>query len=244
MRYALLSDIHSNLEALTATLEELKLLSIDQIISMGDLVGYNANPNECLDIIKENNILSVMGNHDSRAVGMVSAHNFNSVAKKAIKWTASTLTEENSLYLKYLPYTLDLDNIKVCHGWLNSFDKYILDTLDAKENFDLSGDDKKVTLFGHTHLPCVYVSSSNGVEFIEKSEVDIIEGSKYLINPGSVGQPRDGDSRASFAVLEINDHGIGKVEFKRVRYDIDLTAEKIKKAGLPEALAKRLVIGR
>lgn len=132
MRFALISDIHSNLEAFTSVLKKLDTLNIDQTLNMGDIVGYNANPNECLNILRDRNIHSIMGNHDSRASGLEPYHNFNPIAQKAIVWTIKELTKDNISYLKSLPKNLDIEkDITLFHGWSNNLDSYIKSPFDS-----------------------------------------------------------------------------------------------------------------
>lgn len=244
MRYAVISDIHSNLEALAAFFEETKALDIGKTVCLGDVVGYNANPNECVELVRKNRILCVMGNHDSRAAGIESASDFNLLAAHAVVWTAEALTPENAEFLKNLPRSLHVDRkFLAIHGWVNNTDSYIMGPRDAERNFELMGSlEKTVNLcfFGHTHVPLAYVDAGRGVEIAAGGQVKIEKGASYLINPGSIGQPRDRDPRASFAVLDTKK---SLVTFHRFEYDVHATAEKILAAGLPERLAERLKLG-
>lgn len=243
MRYAVISDIHSNLEALTAFFELADRLKFDEVICLGDIVGYGANPNECIELIRKRNIRSCMGNHDSRAAGLDEPHDFNLHAAQAIYWTRGALTGEGRAYLKGLPRMLSIDNrFLAVHGWLNDMDAYILGIEDAKKNFELlsKAGESNICFFGHTHMPSAYASSEGAVQSVNEETIKVKKGASYLINPGALGQPRDRDPRPSFAVYDTK-----KLEFAfhRFEYDITTAAEKIVKAGLPQRLAERLKLG-
>ena len=243
MKYAVISDIHSNIEALTETLKKIDSIGVDLILSLGDIVGYNSNPNECVELVRERNILSIAGNHDIRAAGQKEPDDFNQAAKKALLWTRENLSPGNTAFLKELPGSLSIDDkFVLTHGAINSPDIYTLSVIDAAINFSLM---KKEGLpltgfFGHTHVPVAYVGNPDMAETITKERFRLKEGCFYFINPGSVGQPRDADPRASFLIF---DGAENEVSFHRVEYDIKACADKIKAAGLPEILAERLFIG-
>jgi predicted phosphodiesterase len=246
MRYALISDIHSNLEAFETVLAKIDTLKVDDIVCLGDIVGYNANPNECIEIIKSRGIRAVMGNHDSRASGLEEPYDFNPVAASAVLWTRLRLTEENRRFLEGLPRTLNVDErFMAVHGWINDTDSYIFSPYDAVENFKLL---KKVSgtelgglcFFGHTHIRAAYVEEAGHATSNLENPLKLKEHGNYLINPGSVGQPRDMDPMASFLVLDDDE---SEITFYRVEYDIESCTRKILKAGLPEVLAKRLKAG-
>lgn len=244
MRYAVISDIHSNLEALDAVLSRISELKVDDILCLGDIVGYNANPNECVDIVRRSGIRCVMGNHDSRASGLEEPDNFTPLAGESVLWTREHLIEENKTFLKNLPRKLVIDDFIIFHGSINDTDMYIIDEKDVIENFQLLEglpDDIKTGFYGHTHVKAA-MSLRRGKVFLEREEEIKLAGWKsYLINPGSVGQPRDRDPRASFLVY---DRFNEKVDFYRVDYDIATAQKKIVEAGLPVELAGRLSLGR
>ncbi|MBI5643813.1 MAG: metallophosphoesterase family protein [Deltaproteobacteria bacterium] len=244
MRYAVISDIHSNLEALEAFLDQADKLKADKIICLGDIVGYNPNPNECIELIRKNKMQCLMGNHDSRVAGIEDASDFNLLAARAIDWTIGVLKDENLLFLKNLPRSLLVDRkFLAIHGWVSDTDRYIMGPGDALRNFELmNGLEKPVSLcfFGHTHVPAAYIEEGGSVELTPDNPVKIEKGRKYLINPGAIGQPRDRDPRASFLIY---DSKKSQVNFYRVEYDISSTAGKIIEAGLPERLAERLKLG-
>lgn len=246
MRYAIISDIHSNLEAFEAVLSALDASKVDEIICLGDIVGYNANPNECVEIIKERAIRSLMGNHDSRAAGLEDTYGFNPVAASAVVWTRQSLTEENKKFLEELPRALDIDGkFLAVHGWINDTDSYIFRPLDAQENFKLlkkvSGSEKGgLCFFGHTHVRISYVEKDGEVSTNLDNPLKLDPAGNHLINPGSVGQARDGDPRAAYLVF---DEDSSEISFYRVEYDVESTKRKILEAGLPGVLAERLTAG-
>ncbi len=243
MRYAVISDIHSNLESLAAFFEKIDTLDVDKIICLGDIVGYNANPNECVDLIREKGVICIMGNHDSRAVGLEEPTDFNLLAANAILWTRNVLTEENREFLRNLPRTLRVDNkFLAIHGWVNDTDQYILGARDALKNFELLRELSKTNLcfFGHTHVAISYLEVKGSVVLNLDSSLKIAKGINYLVNPGGLGQPRDRDPRAPFLIY---DSKKSEITFYRVQYDILRTTEKIIAAGLPERVAERLKLG-
>ena len=244
MRYAIISDIHSNLEALEAVLAKISGFKVDEILCLGDIVGYNANPNECIDIVRRTGIRCIMGNHDSRASGLEEPDNFTPLAKEAVLWTRDRLSEDNKGFLRKLPRELTIEGFIIFHGSIRDTDCYIIDEKDASDNFHLLENlpcDMKLGFYGHTHVR-VALSLQRGNVFLEPDgELKLSAWKMYLINPGSVGQPRDSDPRASFLIY---DEFSEKVDFYRTDYDMAATQEKIIEAGLPVELAERLSMGR
>ena len=243
MRYAIISDVHSNLEAFTACLREIDRLKADEIVCLGDIVGYNSSPNECVQLIRERRVRCVMGNHDERAAGLKEPDDFNLQAAAAVLWTRDVLTQENREFLKNLPRTLLVNNkFLAIHGWIDDTDQYILSPGDAVRNFQMLSEMKrpKVCFFGHTHVPVTYIDTEGDAVMNADTELKLEKGVRYLINPGSVGQPRDRDPRAAFVVFDTNR---SQVSFHRVEYDIQSVAEKIVAAGLSQRLAERLRLG-
>lgn len=243
MRYAIISDIHSNLEALEVALKEIDSLGIKEIVCLGDLVGYNANPNECIDIIRERGIRCVMGNHDARAVGLKEPLDFNPIARKAILWTRGRLTPENIDYLRNLPGRLIFGDGKALaiHGSIHNTETYILTPWDASENFGIMREDPglpSLCFFGHTHVRLCYQEVGGRVMTLYDDEIEISADARYLINPGGVGQPRDLDPRTAFLVYDGE-----RVVFFRRPYPIEKTRSKVVRAGLPVELADRLMVG-
>lgn len=243
MRVALLSDIHANLAALEAVLADADDRQADSAWNMGDAVGYGPNPDRVIELLVIEGALGVMGNHDAAVAGLIDTDDFNALAAAAVRWTVAHTTTATREYLAGLP-KFEKDGFYTrCHGTLRDPVWEYLTTFDAA-NAHFAAQDTPYSVVGHTHLPLVVRELSPGrVEATTPEDGDIVElGEERLsINPGSVGQPRDGDSRAGYAML---DTALGAVSFHRVAYDIALTQRLMLEAGLPEALAARLEFGR
>ena len=237
MKYAVISDIHSNLEALRAVLDDAMRFKPDEVISLGDVVGYGGSPNECVEVLRERSVTSIIGNHDMVAAGLEEPVNFNPLAREAVLWTRETLTVENRDYLAGLPEKRDYENFTIVHGALSHPDKYILGRFEAETEFTLMGD-KSLCFFGHTHVPVVY-SDKDESSYSLEAELALEAENKYLINPGSVGQPRDRDPRASYLIYDSPE----QIEFRKVEYDIEAAQKKVLDSGLPGILAERLQYG-
>lgn len=245
MKYLVISDLHSNLEALSAVLGQVKRKKFDRVLVLGDLVGYGANPNQIIDIIRRmKQAVVIRGNHDKVASGIESGDNFNRAAMQSALWTRRKLTPENRSFLFRLPQgpvTVD-EEIMVSHGTPIDEDAYIFSDYDAYEVFQSMK--FKICFFGHTHLPVIYAVSNQRLYTYrpngERVKIELVNGFQYMINPGSVGQPRDKNPMASFAIFDSESRTI---TFKRVEYSIPRTQDKIVKAGLPQSLANRLAIG-
>ena len=245
MRIAVLSDIHSNLPALEAVRAD--FADVDEVWVLGDIVGYGPQPNEVIAALQEMGARSVLGNHDGAAIGGVDPAYFNPDARTAIEWTAGTIDANARSYLATLPEVRRDGDLTAVHGsprdpiW-----EYITSRGIAAAN--LEHFDTRLCLFGHTHLPIVYRAADDGdVEAHPglPDEVVRLDGSRALLNPGSVGQPRDGLPDAAYAVLETNDGPEpDTLTFHRVRYDIDLTQRLMRERGLPARLVERLRYGR
>jgi predicted phosphodiesterase len=247
MRYIVLTDIHSNLEALDACLADARARGFDRALVLGDIVGYAANPNEVIERVSAlDPAAMVRGNHDKVACGIEQADGFNIVARSAAAWTAEALTSEHRAWLAALPkgpIIVD-DLIEICHGSPVDEDAYIFDELDAIRA--LKASKRPLSLFGHTHNAVTFELSMNagdrsGLSERHDSEILVRDGCKYVVNPGAVGQPRDGDPRAAYAIVDTNRR---LVELFRLSYPIEQAQAKIIKAGLPEVLAQRLGVGR
>lgn len=247
MRYLVLTDIHANLEALDACLAHAAARGFAHTLVLGNLVGYGADPNAVIErVLALEPTAVIRGNHDKVACGLEQAEGFNAVARNAAHWTLDALTREHRAWLAALPEgPLAVDDlIEVCHGLPFDEDAYIFDELDALRA--LRAAVRPLCLYGHTHYPATFeltdgAFDSLGPASAAEAEVPLREGSKYLINPGSVGQPRDGDSRAAYAIV---DEARKCVELYRVTYPIEETQRKVVRAGLPEVLAQRLGVGR
>lgn len=245
MRYLIFTDTHGNLEALLAMFKFIQKKRIDYYIFLGDLVGYGASPNEVIQKTMALKPLSIIrGNHDKAVSGLDSVQTFNPIAASAIYWTKRNITAKNLEFLTRLKQSPEIinDTITICHGAPFDEDYYIFGEFDAAEAFSYI--QTPVCFFGHTHFPFVYTFREGTVEgtFLEgnANEVRLEKGVRYLINPGSVGQPRDRNHRAAFALY---DSEARVVKFHRVEYDIEETKRKIIAAGLPPALAERLSLG-
>jgi predicted phosphodiesterase len=244
MRYAILSDIHGNIQALQAVLVSIAALDADTVVCLGDLVGYNANPNECVDIIRRDGIACIMGNHDVVACGLEDPGTFTPVAKESVLWTREQLTDDNRSFLMALPRELPIGDFFICHGSVHDTNRYILSTGDAQDNFsllDLLPKRPSVCFFGHTHEQTSYSIEGPLIAHEFGESIRMGSGKRYLVNPGAVGQPRDGDPRAAFLIYDANERN---VTFFRTEYDIAACQASIIRAGLPARLAQRLSIGR
>jgi predicted phosphodiesterase len=246
MRYLILSDIHSNDEALAAVLARVRRKRFDQVVVLGDFVGYGANPNHVIDRIR--NIKKpkrmIRGNHDKVVCGIESGDLFNPVALKAARWTTEKMTPRNLKFLSDLPLgPVSVDGtFSICHGSPRDEDAYIFTDYDAYLNFRET--ESPVCFFGHSHIPCVFTLEPHGilVELVEADRLryELKPGQRYLINPGSIGQPRDRNAAAAYAIYDSKE---AVVHFDRVPYPVDKARDKIYKAGLPHILGDRLLVG-
>jgi predicted phosphodiesterase len=247
MRYLVLTDIHANLEALDTCLADALVRTYDATLVLGDLVGYGPDPNLVVERIQAlNPVAIVRGNHDKVACGLEQAEGFNNVAKSAAKWTLDVLTPEYREWLAALPEgPISVDEVvEICHGSPFDEDAYIFDELDAVRALKVAT--RPLCLFGHTHYPVTFELSDESFDSVGSApapqvRVQMREGCKYLLNPGSVGQPRDGDPRAAYAIV---DTAKRHVELYRLKYPVEETQAKIVKAGLADVLAQRLAVGR
>jgi diadenosine tetraphosphatase ApaH/serine/threonine PP2A family protein phosphatase len=247
MRYLVLTDIHANLEALDTCLADALAHTYDAALVLGDLVGYGPDPNTVVERVQAlDPVAMVRGNHDKVACGLEQAEGFNSVAKSAAKWTLDLLTPAHREWLCALPAgPIDVDDmVEICHGSPFDEDAYIFDELDAVRALKVAK--RPLCLFGHTHYPVTFELSEQSFDSVGSGsappmQVQLRAGCKYLLNPGSVGQPRDGDARAAYAIVDTVQR---RVELFRLRYPVEETQAKIIKAGLPEVLAQRLGVGR
>jgi putative phosphoesterase len=246
MKYLILSDIHGNLEALQSVLLEVNSIKIDKYIILGDLVGYGASPNEVVDRVRRMNpVAAVRGNHDKAAAGLSNAHDFNYAARDAALWTRVELSPENRDYIARLPQgPVEVDGLfDIVHGAPWDEDYYIFQWWQAQAAFQRS--DKALILFGHTHVPVIWTLNDRELrgEIIPDGhyEYPLEESRRYLINPGSVGQPRDRNPKASLAIL---DSDVMKMQFFRIEYNVKGAQAKIRQAGLDRFLVDRLAVGR
>lgn len=250
MRALLFSDIHANLQALSAALAAAP--AYDTVWNLGDVVGYGANPNEVIHRVRELGNVVVRGNHDRACSGLSDVSDFNPIAARAARWTRAMLTEDHTQWLRELavgPITPDGPSVTCVHGSPLDEDQYLLTVRDAWQ--PLCQSETRINFFGHTHVQGGF--ATNGHEWFrltpqygsrdqaESYELQLRDGARYMLNPGSVGQPRDGDWRAAFALY---DDEARTVTFYRVPYDVRLAQMRILSAGLPDRLAIRLRDGR
>ena len=247
MRYLVISDIHGNLEAYQTVMSEAGPLGYDKVLVLGDLVGYGADPNAICERIRDLKPDGLIrGNHDKVGSGVESPEGFNAVARNAIRWTFDNLTKENRDWLAALPagpMIVD-DMIEICHGTPFDEDAYVFDDLDALRAMHAAR--RPLCLFGHTHVQLAHFLSRDQFGLATTDEarpltITLEEPSRYLVNPGSVGQPRDGDPRAGFAIVDTTAR---ELTIYRVEYPIAKAQARILEEGLPDVLAQRLALGR
>lgn len=240
MRFAIFGDIHANLPALQAVLSDAKTQLATHYVCLGDIVGYNAHPRECLDIVRSMECPVVKGNHDEQASMISNEEGFNPLAEEAIQWTRRQLDEDDKEFLRSLRMHRQVRDFTVVHATLDTPHKwgYVFNQLDAAASF--SYQHTAVCFIGHTHTPKAYLRDGS-VRTVPLDILHVQQGKKFLINVGSVGQPRDGDPRASYCLYDTNTH---EIELRRIDYDIQSAQASILEAGLPVKLAERLATGR
>jgi len=240
MKVAIFSDIHANLEALDAVLADAESQSCNSYVCLGDVVGYNASPAECLEKVKSMKCPVVKGNHDQDCGHDTSLDMMNATAAEALLWTREQLNPDQRQWLARLRMVRQVHDFTVVHSTLDqpSSWNYATNKFDAMAHFSYQV--TPVCFCGHTHVPCIFTHGSV-VQKIPANSITIEAGQKYFINAGSVGQPRDGDWRASYCIYDLNKN---TVIFRRVEYDLQTAQQKILDAGLPESLANRIAIGR
>ncbi|HEY4684031.1 MAG TPA: metallophosphoesterase family protein [Candidatus Acidoferrales bacterium] len=247
MRYLILSDIHSNLSALEAVLAAVEG-KFEKALCLGDLIGYGPDPEEVVSRVRALNPVVLRGNHDRAGSGLTDAEDFNPSARRAALWTRDRLSTDNLNYVRALPVgPLAVEDFLLVHGSTFDEDEYVFEAYQALET--LRQTSHRLIFFGHTHLQGGFVLHDKKLEVLrihlkeksEAAELRLDPDARYLLNPGSVGQPRDGDNRAACAIYDAAE---AMVEFWRVPYDIELTQRRMSEAGLPEALIQRLSFGR
>ena len=248
MRYLVLSDIHANITALDAVLQHATSAGFDKTIVLGDLVGYGAAPNEVVDRVRALEPVAVIrGNHDKVAAGLEGSEGFNPTAQRAVAWTRAALSQDNLAYLEGLargPLVVN-DDIEICHGSPLDEDAYLFGEGDLAEALVFGR--RPICFFGHTHTPVAAVLSPRRELDVlfhgpgNHGPITLTRDARYLVNPGSVGQPRDGDRRAAYAVADLEQRVI---EMNRVEYAVEEACAQILAAGLPKPLADRLMMGR
>lgn len=241
MKFGIVSDIHANFAALQAALLRLRALGATRFVCLGDIVGYGPDPDACVEAIRELRGNVVAGNHDCGVMARTSTARFSSVALTALDWTAKQLTRDNRLYLGGLPLTDTCDILRLVHSSPSAPDQweYIFSLREAEDEIDSFGE--QVCLVGHTHYPFVVeCPEGSDCRLMRQESFELKPGSRYVINAGSVGQPRDGNPRACCLLFDSHER---KMTFLRVEYDVALTQQRIRDAGLPEFLATRLGTG-
>ena len=240
MKYAIFGDIHANLEALEAVLVDAAEHNCTDFVCIGDIVGYNANPAECLDIVRKLDCPVVKGNHDEEVGNITPLEGLNPLAAAAMQWTRDQLEEEDKEWLRDMRLMRQVRDFTVVHATLDSPAAwgYVMNKFDAMAS--LSYQFTQACFYGHTHVPVIYEKGESVVPLPPK-EMVLETGKKYFMNVGSVGQPRDGDWRASYAHYEPKEK---RVTYRRLEYDLQTAQKKIIDAGLPEMLANRLALGK
>ena len=239
MRFAVFGDIHANLEALQAVLADARDYGCTHHVCIGDVVGYNANPRECLEIIRDLGCPVVKGNHDEQAHCTESKEIFNPLADEAIRWTRAQLGDDHKRWLAELRLVRQVRDFTVVHATLDMPQQwgYVFNQLDAAASFSYQY--TNLCFYGHTHAPRAYVRDET-VRAVPLDVLQIEPGKKYFVNVGSVGQPRDGDWHASDCIYHADKN---LVELRRIEYDINTAQDKVVAAGLPQRLADRLALG-
>ena len=239
MRFAVFGDIHANLEALQAVLADARDCGCTHHVCIGDVVGYNANPHECLEIVRALGCPVVKGNHDEQAYCTDSNDVFNPLADAAIRWTREQLTDEDKRWLAQLRLVRQVRDFTIVHATLDMPNQwgYVFNQLDAAASFSYQY--TNLCFYGHTHAPRVYVRDKD-VHALPLDVLQIEPGKKYFVNVGSVGQPRDGDWHAAYCIYHADKN---LVELRRIEYDINTAQDKVVAAGLPQRLADRLALG-
>jgi len=240
MKYAIIADIHGNLDAFQVVLDDIRAQKATHVVCLGDVVGYNAQPKECLDIVRQMNIPCVKGNHDEYCSTENHLDGFNPHAAEAVHWTRNQLSVEDKQWLRDLKYSRMAANFTMVHATLDAPERwgYVFDKLAAAASFPYQN--TQMCFFGHTHVPVAFMRDSV-VRGGTYSKFKIDPAKKYFVNVGAVGQPRDNNPKAAYVVYDLD---AGTIELRRLDYDIPTTQQKIRDAGLPERLAERLEFGR
>jgi diadenosine tetraphosphatase ApaH/serine/threonine PP2A family protein phosphatase len=242
LRTAILTDIHGNLAALQKVVARCRELAVDRYVCLGDTVGYGAQPNACCDLVRELAAFSLLGNHDAAVAGRMRYDDYYDSARAALDWTRDVLSTANQAWLHSLPYTTREGAVSYCHGSPlepEQFD-YIFQPEHARELLPMINELPELTLIGHSHLPRAFTVGKNKVKTVPTSELALRADQKLLVSVGSVGQPRDGDPRACFAILDDETRVLSN---QRIAYEIEKTASEIISAGLPVHFARRLFAG-
>lgn len=242
MRIALLSDIHGNIDALTAVLEDLGKNKVDKIVSLGDVIGYGPEPAECLRLVEEHCEIKLMGNHEFAVLGLINTDHYNSSAQEATEWTRSTLGDEEIAIIAEYEIDYCLNDIYLVHASPFEPDKwhYVAHSEEALVGFEQLKN--RICFFGHTHIPLIFAESLEGLPWCRVGHsFEPDPDSRYMINVGAVGQPRDKDPRACYVIYDLEE---GTVDYHRIEYDIQAAQARMTIAKLPTLLIDRLQVGR
>ena len=241
MRYGIFSDIHGNLLALEAVTSAFEEEKIDKLLCVGDFVGYGANPHECIKKIQDMGAIGIAGNHDWAVVGKTDLQYFNPMAREAILWTKNHLLPEDIDFLNRLELVLTCEDFMMVHGTLFEphYFHYLFEENQARTAFSMMT--KDILFVGHTHMAGIFIQGQRGVHYVTSESVTMKNDCKYIVNVGSVGQPRDGNPSASYCVFDVTTKTI---VLKRIPYDIEEAQKRILQAGLPPFLALRLALGQ
>ena len=242
MRYGIFSDVHGNLEAMTAVARAFESENIDKFVCLGDLVGYGANPNEIVDIVRNLADVCLLGNHDAAVSGRMDYSYYYDAARHALDWCARRMTPENMAFLKKLPYTHREGDLEFCHGSpaVPQEFEYIFTREKARELLPRWEKMAWATFIGHSHLTRCFAITPTDVFDVVATEFELQKDYKYILTVGSVGQPRDYDNRSCSVVLDTSNWTF---RFKRVEYDIETAKQKIIDAGLAYNFGARLLVG-
>jgi diadenosine tetraphosphatase ApaH/serine/threonine PP2A family protein phosphatase len=245
MRIGIFSDVHANLEALQAVLSAYQHASIDRYVCLGDTVGYGANPNECCQLVRDIADLVILGNHDAACTGRMSTEWFNDAARIALEGHQRMLDAAHMRWLAQLPYRIELNGMLFCHGspYRQEEFPYIVDEADVAALVRQDCAHQSLIFVGHTHRGTAFVWREQPALRIWEDPhptVRVLPDHRYVFNVGSVGQPRDGDWRASYGIFDTD---VGAFELRRAEYDVDTAGGKIARLGFPPALSERLFLG-
>ena len=240
MKFAIIADIHANLEAFRVVLEDCKKQKVTHYACLGDVVGYNANPKECLDLVRSMAMPVVKGNHDEYCSTEEHLDGFNPAAAEAVNWTRKQLTNDDRQWLRDLKYTRMVTSFTIVHATLDGPQRwgYVFDKLAAAASFTYQN--TSVCFFGHTHVPVAFIRDSM-VRGGTYSKFKVEPGKKYFVNVGAIGQPRDNNPKAAYVIYDMDE---ATIELRRLEYDIATAQRKILDAGLPPRLAERLAFGK
>lgn len=242
MRYGILGDIHGNYDALEAVIADIEKEKVDSLLCVGDIVGYGAEPSKCIETIRRLNCITVAGNHDYAVVGKLGMESFNDGARDGVIWTREHLSDEDIEYLANLPLILEEDEYTLVHGTLHCPELfgYVLNYNDAELCFKaMSATVGRLCFMGHSHIPVTF-SCGEVLNYSTDRRITLKDADKFLVNVGSVGQPRDRNPKAAYVIYDTKDK---TVRVRRIDYNIESAAKKIRLSGLPLTNAERLKLG-